>query len=71
MYSCYDLLSPDVVMELAWLNGMMDCAMPFMIQFMREYSHKVNVLENDKKTREAEKTSQEAEVKQVRTSSNI
>jgi len=71
MYSCYDLLSPDVVMELAWLNGMMDCAMPFMIQFMREYSHKVNVLENDKKTREAEKTSQEAEVKQAEHQQNM
>eukprot|EP00959_Pyramimonas_sp_CCMP1952_P123777 2587850-Pyramimonas_sp.AAC.1 len=45
-------------MELAWLNGMLDCAMPFMIQFMREYSHKVDVLVKDKKEREEEATNQ-------------
>jgi len=32
LYTCYDLLHPDVVMEQAWLNGMTDCAMPYMIQ---------------------------------------
>lgn len=43
LYTCYDLLKPDVVMELAWRNGMMDFAMPYMIQVMREYMTKVRL----------------------------
>ncbi len=31
-FNCYSLLKPDVVMELAWKNKMMDCAMPYLIQ---------------------------------------
>jgi len=29
LYTCYDLLRPDVVMELSWKHGMNDFAMPF------------------------------------------
>ncbi|KAF4687757.1 hypothetical protein FOZ60_003512 [Perkinsus olseni] len=38
LYTCYELLRPDVVMELAWKKGYMDFAMPYMIQLMRDYS---------------------------------
>ncbi|OON14791.1 hypothetical protein X801_09416 [Opisthorchis viverrini] len=41
LYRCYDLLRPDVVLELAWRNGLVDMAMPFMIQAMRELTTKV------------------------------
>ena len=41
LYMCYDLLDPDVVLELAWRNNLMDFAMPFMIQFMRDLYTKV------------------------------
>ena len=41
LYSCYDLLRPDVIMELAWKHRIMDFAMPFFIQVMREYLSKV------------------------------
>jgi clathrin heavy chain len=30
MCSCYDLISPDVAVELAWRNGYTDYAMPYM-----------------------------------------
>ena len=30
LYTCYDLIRPDVVLELAWRNGYTDFAMPFM-----------------------------------------
>lgn len=43
LFMCYDLLEPDVVMELAWRNNLMDFAMPFMIQFMRDYYTKVKI----------------------------
>ncbi|VDN09495.1 unnamed protein product [Dibothriocephalus latus] len=44
LYQCYDLLRPDVVLELAWRNGLVDMAMPFLIQYMRELSTKVSFL---------------------------
>ncbi|KAJ3191643.1 hypothetical protein HK101_007526, partial [Irineochytrium annulatum] len=45
LYTCYELLRPDVVMELAWRNGMMDFAMPFMIQVTRESMSRIELLE--------------------------
>lgn len=30
MYTCYDLVSPDVAIELAWRHGYTDFAMPYM-----------------------------------------
>lgn len=45
LYTCYDLLRADIVMELAWRNGWMDYAMPFMIQTTRELMNKVEILE--------------------------
>ena len=32
LYTCYDLLRPDVVLELSWMNGLTDYSMPYMIQ---------------------------------------
>merc|ERR1719188_1294325 len=48
LYTCYDLVRPDVAMELAWRNGLMDFAMPYMIEVLREYTGRVDAL--DKKT---------------------
>lgn len=42
LFQCYDLLRPDVILELAWRHNIMDFAMPYMIQVMREYITKVN-----------------------------
>ena len=41
LFQCYDLLRPDVILELAWKHKIMDFAMPYMIQVMREYTDKV------------------------------
>lgn len=38
LYTCYELIRPDVVLELAWRHSLMDFAMPFMIQTFREYN---------------------------------
>jgi len=46
LYNCYDFLEPDVVLEVCWKNQMLDFAMPFMIQTMKEYKHKVDRLES-------------------------
>ncbi|KAM8993325.1 clathrin heavy chain 2 isoform 1-T1 [Ara ararauna] len=44
LFTCYDLLHPDVVLELAWRHNIMDFAMPYFIQVMREYLTKVDGL---------------------------
>lgn len=41
LFQCYDLLRPDVILELAWRHNIMDFAMPYMIQVTREYISKV------------------------------
>ncbi|KAJ1677706.1 Clathrin heavy chain [Spiromyces aspiralis] len=44
LYTCYDLLHPDVVMELMWRNGLTDQAMPYFINLTREYQSKMDTL---------------------------
>merc|ERR1712176_1406797 len=58
LYTCYDLIRPDVALELAWRNNMLDFAMPYLIQTLREYTGRIDAL--DKKTLKRE----EAEEKQ-------
>ena len=48
LFQCYDLLRPDVILELAWRHDIMDFAMPYMIQIMREYISKVRKKNNSK-----------------------
>jgi len=61
LYSCYDIIRPDVALELAWRNGFMDFAFPFLIQVVREYTTKVDTLiaEAEKKKKEAEKKNEQ------------
>uniref|UniRef100_A0A672L0J7 Clathrin heavy chain 1-like n=1 Tax=Sinocyclocheilus grahami TaxID=75366 RepID=A0A672L0J7_SINGR len=44
LFTCYDLLRPDVVLETAWRHNIMDFAMPYFIQVTREYLSKGSVL---------------------------
>ena len=46
LYQCYDLLRPDVILELSWRHKIMDFAMPYMVQVIREYTSKVSFLES-------------------------
>ena len=45
LFTCYDLFKPDMVTELAWRNGYMDFAMPYLIQVMKDYTEKVDKLD--------------------------
>jgi len=70
LYACYDLLRPDVVLELAWRNGLNDFAMPYMIQVLREYTGKIDWLEKQNAERAAkEATREKQEVHIVRPAS--
>ncbi|KAI8818504.1 uncharacterized protein EV422DRAFT_537294 [Fimicolochytrium jonesii] len=65
LFTCYELLRPDVIMELAWRNGLNDFAMPYFIQIIREYMGKVDKLEKsntDRSQKEEEKEKQESTI---------
>merc|ERR1712146_861937 len=64
LYLCYDLLPQHVAMELAWLHGMTDAAMPFLIQAAQDLNERVSTLE--KTVNEAKKQVQEPALLQRR-----
>ena len=45
LYTCYDLVKPDVAMELAWRNGYTDFVMPYMIQYVKHLNDKVEKID--------------------------
>jgi len=65
LYTCYDLIRPDIGLELAWRKGMLDFAMPYLIQVLREYTGRIDAL--DKKSQKKE----EAEEKEKSASNDF
>lgn len=45
LYTCYDLIRPDVAIELAWRKQWTDFVMPYVIQFVKELNARVTVVE--------------------------
>lgn len=45
LYTCFSHISPDVVVELAWLNGYQNFVMPFLIQNLRQTHARLRDLE--------------------------
>lgn len=56
LYTCFEFFRPDLALELAWRYGVIDHAMPFMIQTMKEIGQRLMGLEEESK----EKREQEA-----------
>ncbi|PPR96846.1 hypothetical protein GOBAR_AA23821 [Gossypium barbadense] len=65
LFVCYDLLRADVVLELAWIHNMIDFAFPYLLQFIREYTGKVDELIKDKSEAQKEVKAKEQEEKEV------
>ncbi|RLM85368.1 Clathrin heavy chain 2 -like protein [Panicum miliaceum] len=65
LFICYDLIRPDVALELAWMNNMVDFAFPYLLQFIREYSSKVDDLVKDKIESQNEERAKEKEEKDL------
>ncbi|KAH6555179.1 hypothetical protein KP509_1Z275900 [Ceratopteris richardii] len=40
LFTCYDLIRPDVALELAWMNNILDFVFPYFMQVLREYTGK-------------------------------
>lgn len=60
LYQCYELVRPDVILELAWRHRIMDYAFPYFIQVVRELTSKVEKLEQSEALRtEAEEKAEE------------
>ncbi|XP_013781374.1 clathrin heavy chain 1-like [Limulus polyphemus] len=62
LFQCYDLLQPDVILELAWRHGITDFAMPYLIQVMREYITKVDKLDEQENERLLESSQSEQKI---------
>ncbi|CAD5215134.1 unnamed protein product [Bursaphelenchus okinawaensis] len=62
LVKCYDLLKPDIVLELAWKHKIMDNVMPYMIQIMHDYSKRIDNLEkaNEERKQELKETVERA-----------
>ena len=69
--TCYDLLKPDEVMQKAWLKGLSDWVMPYMIQVMRDMNGKLEILMKDKAERNEEKVNEEKERVAAEMNSNL
>jgi len=61
LYTCYDVIRPDVALELSWRNKILDFAFPYLIQVVREYVTKVDnlVKESEKKKKDEEKKAEQ------------
>ncbi|KAH0933989.1 hypothetical protein HID58_011106 [Brassica napus] len=71
LFVCYDLIRPDVALELAWIHNMLDFAFPYLLQFIREYSGKVDELIKDKLEAQKEVKAKEQEDKDVMSQQNM
>ncbi|CAI0415749.1 unnamed protein product [Linum tenue] len=71
LFVCYDLVRPDVALELAWMNNMIDFAFPYLLQFIREYTGKVDELVKDKLEAQKEVKAKEQEEKDVIAQQNM
>ncbi|KZV21086.1 clathrin heavy chain 1-like [Dorcoceras hygrometricum] len=71
LFVCYDLIRPDVALELAWMNNMIDFAFPYLLQFIREYTGKVDELIKDKIEAMKEVKAKEEEEKDVIMQQNL
>merc|ERR1719291_421652 len=60
LYTCYDLVRPDVALELAWRNGMVDFCMPYLIQVLREYTGRIDALDRKTLKKEEEEEKQKS-----------
>ncbi|KAK8168097.1 clathrin heavy chain [Phyllosticta citrichinensis] len=59
LYACYDLIRPDVILEVSWRNGLHDFTMPYMINFLCQQSATIEQLKKDNEERKAREASQQ------------
>lgn len=61
LYACYDLIRPDVILEISWRHGLHDFTMPYMINMLCEQTRAIEMLKEDNEERKARETTQKKE----------
>lgn len=59
LYACYNLIRPDVILEVSWRNGLNDFTMPYMINFLAQQAATIEQLKKDNEERKAKEQSQQ------------
>lgn len=62
LYTCYELVKPDVALEVAWRCNLQEYVMPYFIQFVKDLSSRVETVQKsteDIKKKEVAKTEEE------------
>jgi len=52
LYTCYELIKPDVALELSWRFGLLEFSMPYFIQIIKELTTKVDHVQKKHDDRE-------------------
>jgi len=47
LYTCYDLIKPDVALEVAWRCDLQEFVMPYFIQFVKDLSSRVETVQKN------------------------
>ncbi|KAK2748310.1 hypothetical protein FQN57_000968 [Myotisia sp. PD_48] len=61
LYACYDLIRPDVVLEISWRHGLNDFTMPYMINMLSQQVQTIELLKKDNEERKAREAAQRKE----------
>lgn len=59
LYACYELIRPDLILELSWRNGLNDFTMPYMINLLCQQTKELASLKADNEARKAREKEQE------------
>ena len=59
LYACYDLIRPDVILEMSWRHGLHDFTMPYMINLLSQQTAAIELLKKDNEERKAREASQQ------------
>ncbi|KAH7368368.1 clathrin heavy chain [Plectosphaerella cucumerina] len=59
LYACYDLLRPDLILEMSWRHGLHDFTMPYMINMLSQQTKELALLKADNEARKAKEKEQE------------
>ncbi|KAF1815694.1 clathrin heavy chain [Eremomyces bilateralis CBS 781.70] len=58
LYACYELIRPDVILEISWRSGLHDYTMPFMINMLAQQTATISLLQKDNEERKAREATQ-------------
>ena len=70
LFTCYELIRPDIVLELSWRYGLVEFCMPYMVQTFRTFNDKLDTLyqkieSQEKKIEDDAKAQEDAKNEQI------